>query len=647
VEEFLKGRWADRSERFVLCTSASVDRTQLEETIETLTDRLEARRPPIAFDVWDAEAISERLRLHRDIVSLFFGPHWTRLFFGEDEVLGTTTAEITAVIEAAVAKGGEPHFVSSDWAPLPLRPRLDEVRASDPKQFAKLTEQFGNPPEPPLVVAATRAPPPWLKGSDDATWDLLARIAEALGEWLAAARAWERVGAMRSGTRAASAFAHAATAADVGGDADEARRLLKVASEADNRNARVVLAHLDDHMAPGEQLALLEGLQSDDAEERGLIAARRAVAHLLSLDIDAARADLEEVRGHIPGSALIDGLEVSIAVQSGRLAVIAHRLLDRGALLRAAQQARSLRDRLRAERRFSESTRMVMLEADSHALLGDRKKAASVLRDAIDEECVTQIQKEVLAESAADRALDFDLALELLADAEETPTVLRLRLQSLEETGLPHDRERAVQRLDRFIAARGPQAPEAALHRLAATLGPRPTPWSDDAAVCLRLAGHERAAVTAQALFTVRREGWEPVERLLQPYGRTPWALAAGLRAALHSRVDPAVAAHAAREVLSIGPGHALRVDAARGLMRGREFTAARETLVGVARDPNAPDAFRGDAFDLSMRLIGFELDDWTAAGELHDEWVKLMPADTRAQSWAPTVANRRRRQRG
>src|SRR3954469_12174147 len=57
VDEFLKGRWAARSDRFVFCTSASVDRTQLEEALETEADRLGARKSPIAFEVWDKEAI--------------------------------------------------------------------------------------------------------------------------------------------------------------------------------------------------------------------------------------------------------------------------------------------------------------------------------------------------------------------------------------------------------------------------------------------------------------------------------------------------------------------------------------------------------------------------------------------------------------
>jgi hypothetical protein len=40
-------------------------RTQVEDTIEKATDRLDKRS--IDFEVWDAESISERLRDHEDV----------------------------------------------------------------------------------------------------------------------------------------------------------------------------------------------------------------------------------------------------------------------------------------------------------------------------------------------------------------------------------------------------------------------------------------------------------------------------------------------------------------------------------------------------------------------------------------------------
>jgi hypothetical protein len=88
VDGFLDGKWASRSERFVFCSAASLDSTEVEETIEEQAERL-ARYGPVAFDVWDAESLSTRLRDHEDIVELFFGPVWRRRFFGAPDVAST------------------------------------------------------------------------------------------------------------------------------------------------------------------------------------------------------------------------------------------------------------------------------------------------------------------------------------------------------------------------------------------------------------------------------------------------------------------------------------------------------------------------------------------------------------------------------
>jgi hypothetical protein len=643
VDDFITGRWAVRSEKFVLATSALADRTELEEEIEERERRLSALRPPVAFEVWDEEEISHRLRGHQDVVGLFFGPHWTRRFFGEREVVGATRTDIADIVKEAVHDAQTPRLVSNDWAPARLRPRLDELRISNPRLFSRLCDHFGNPPEAPLVAAATATPPPWLAAEGEAIWDLLARIAEALGEWLAAARAWERAARMQSGPSAARAFAHGSSDAQMAGDDEGTQRLLLEATAVDPQVASVVLMRLGDQTPPAEQLAVLDALRSDDTEELGLIAARRTLAYLLTPDMDAARITLEEVRKRLPGSWLIEGLEVSLAVQAARLAKLDHRPLDLGSLEAADAKAGRSRESLMSQRRFSEATRLLMLRAEIQALLGDRKKASNVLRTATPDDRVSQEQLEILADAAASRALDPELALEFLEGVAETPTSLRIRLECVQEVGPPADRDAALQRLDDIVASRGDQAAEAAFVRLVATIGPVDIPWSEDAAVLLRSGRHERAAVTAEAMYKLKHEGWEEVAKLLRPYGRTPWAQAALLRAALHPSVDAEAAVQAANDVLASGGSYELRVDAARALCRGRQFARGREVLASVARDPNAPEVTRADAYFQLMHVVGKELGDWAAAGILFDEWVKLRATDTRSHVWAPTIANRRR----
>ena len=81
VEEFLKGRWAEVSRKFVYATSASARSTELVDEIERLASRL--TQQSIGFAVWDQESISNRLKGHPDLVDDFFGRQWVTAFCGD------------------------------------------------------------------------------------------------------------------------------------------------------------------------------------------------------------------------------------------------------------------------------------------------------------------------------------------------------------------------------------------------------------------------------------------------------------------------------------------------------------------------------------------------------------------------------------
>jgi len=371
VDGFLDGKWASRSERFVFCSAASLDSTEVEETIEEQAERL-ARYGPVAFDVWDAESLSTRLRDHEDIVELFFGPVWRRRFFGAPDVASTSSVDFHQIVTRAVAEGRAPKVVSHDWAPASLRPKLDELRRSDPARYNQLTNHVDSPPVPALVLAAIEDPPEWLSSTDHDMWGLLARVAQAVGEWNGAAQAWEHLGRSLEGSAAATAYARGAIAASEARDAMLEARLLDDARNADPTNTRLLLATWDNELPHDKQLVMLGQLQTDDPEEQGLIAAQTAIAQLLSRDIEAARESLAKTRDLLPGSLLADGLEVSVIVQEGRLAAMEHRAPDRARLATADALAERTRRKLQSERRFSESTRMLMLRADILATLGER-----------------------------------------------------------------------------------------------------------------------------------------------------------------------------------------------------------------------------------------------------------------------------------
>ena len=80
VEEFLNGRWAEVSRKFVYATSVALISTELAHEIDRLASRLLERS--IEFEVWDQEAISTRLKARPELVDDFFGRQWTESFCG-------------------------------------------------------------------------------------------------------------------------------------------------------------------------------------------------------------------------------------------------------------------------------------------------------------------------------------------------------------------------------------------------------------------------------------------------------------------------------------------------------------------------------------------------------------------------------------
>ena len=80
VDDFLDGAWASKATEFVFCTSKSAVRVQLAEEVERQRQRLHEHDPEIRFRVWDAEALSDKLRRHADLVELFFGRAWLEAF---------------------------------------------------------------------------------------------------------------------------------------------------------------------------------------------------------------------------------------------------------------------------------------------------------------------------------------------------------------------------------------------------------------------------------------------------------------------------------------------------------------------------------------------------------------------------------------
>ena len=82
VDDFLDGKWAKFTECFILCVSASLANTRLQDTIEAQAARL--LENGIKFEGVDGFQLSEKLRSHPEIVDDFFGRNWLIAFSGEE-----------------------------------------------------------------------------------------------------------------------------------------------------------------------------------------------------------------------------------------------------------------------------------------------------------------------------------------------------------------------------------------------------------------------------------------------------------------------------------------------------------------------------------------------------------------------------------
>jgi hypothetical protein len=642
VERFRAGEWAGKAGRFVFCTSKELVRTELVGEIEAQTDRL--RESGISFEVWDSESLSLRLKAHPGIVEDFFGAVWLERFSRPETVKELRDQDAVRASDAVVQEAAI-RLITIDWAPGRIQTELAAMQKAEEQLFILLTAAIGAPPNPISIDELLADRPDWLLNSNAGLWALVARISEDAGAWSAARQAWEGA-AERSEDKAPFFLMAGAAAAGIEDDEESQSRLIDRARAIDPDDPRVRLGAFEDSGPAAERLARLEGLRSDDPEVRSLIFAHRVIAALQLPDLDLAREYLVQLKTDAPGSVLAGAADVNLVVQSARLDVIANRPIDISALRRTRDDALNLRDRLLKRRRFEESARLLMMAADSSAMMGERERAADLLRGADPAELMSASGPEVLAGAAAGRALDYRLGLQLIAQAPESSGKRLIEAECLEEVGSADQRRWALATLEGIVEEDNDNSPEAAFVRLAATLGGRETPWSEKSAAYLREHSHVKAAVITEAMYQARwHSDYEKAEALLAPHLDEVWGQATRLRLAIRrGRRGPMK--EAADAVMSLGPSQQLRLDAGRAYLKSGHLDRAREVLLGVARDPGGPPAIRSEAYRFLLMVVGTEQEDWRSAAELHREWVALDPGSPGANAWAPTIANRSSRHR-
>lgn len=156
VDEFLSGRWADVSRKFIYATSASTVSTEIVDEIEELVNVLAPQS--IDFEVWGRETISNRLKEYPKLVDDFFGRGWVKAFCGDTaaDTLGTRLdahqvanlrRELAQIYTASfrVADSGLIAFRFSQARPVELLDRFvtPDLISTTP-QSASLPQPIGN-----------------------------------------------------------------------------------------------------------------------------------------------------------------------------------------------------------------------------------------------------------------------------------------------------------------------------------------------------------------------------------------------------------------------------------------------------------------------------------------------------------------------
>jgi hypothetical protein len=196
VAEFRRGAWLRSSERFVFCTSQRAVRTEHSKEIERQTSTL--REDGVAFEVWDAEELSVRLKARPRIVLDFFGRPWVEEFCSEplvdrDRLDATAIAHLRARLREFYAR----LFARQDTLVDDGTSVAERFVEPDVLRIRHLQQKLGSAvsPEPSGTGDRDRRPPRALTGTVDA---LLSERVGAL-QWLQTHRRTLLLGGAGSG----------------------------------------------------------------------------------------------------------------------------------------------------------------------------------------------------------------------------------------------------------------------------------------------------------------------------------------------------------------------------------------------------------------------------------------------------------------
>lgn len=513
----------------------------------------------------------------------------------------------------------------------------------EPEALEWLRVEIGDPPDPDRIRDLIAR---WSTALTDSS-DLLAlaviRNAEAVGLWSEAAEGWEHYSERTYDTgERADRLVRAAIDAQVVGEDDRYERLLEQAEDVDPDCPRLHLARVDPVLSPSEQLALLEEIESDNEPLLALVACQKALASLLIPDLEGAAGYLAEAKRLDPESVANRMVEVSLRVQSARIALISDRAFSLAEALSAREDALSLRDEMMTMGRWGESGRLLMLAADVAFMLRDLEGAESTLRRVESEELETREGALVLGEAALRNGAPR-LALEFTEQAVGSEAIRRIRAAATVELGGPA-RGQALKTLEEIALSDSCESEQAAAERLTACMAPVRAPWSDQAAAVLASSRH--AELVARLRLMAMASTGDFVEAERGADGLPDDASSAEVRLRIagmrgqHSKMR-----EAAERFLEFAPDAFGRLLAATALATAGELRRAGELTAQIAHDPNSPPRMRADAFATLLQTLA-DRNQWSDADR---EWQvfqnfsnRELRDDSRVSAWQVRILHHR-----
>lgn len=559
------------------------NRDALVASITPLVGALDSDTTAEAFAGMVADAIREELRLAKEGDAL--------VRFEADRLK-------EAVEKIAQGRSGMVGGLDLEWAPLRAQSALRRVAENSVEAAKQLEQALKGRNFRIELPGLVGQPPGWLRDAGPDAWRFLARVAEILGEWPTAQRAYEEM-SEQPGADRARALIGASGAARYAGNAAASAAFQERARSVhpDHPVVRVVdIAKID---GPAERLARLDELgEPAEDEHRGLVLAMRALALLDAGRVEEAASPARAAVQAAPEIAAVREAPLAVTVALNRALRAAGRATRRRELLQAAEEYRRLRDELRDALRFGESAGMLQRVAECQILADRPDLARLTLGELRDEELAVQNVTLLLAE-AAFNAGDPELAERILGHyTGDDPAAELMRAQLMLRD--PARRTDGVTILDERVADGDELA--ARLRLVAGAPSTDEVPWSEAAenlvrerepvlASFLKAEWHQRAGRPNEARRELARHANDSraLEELMGHFAeREEWQKAVG----------------PARALLRTAPRLRTRIATAQVLNRAGEITEAEGVLRDVLADPEIHD----DEYTVAFNELTHEL---------------------------------------